>query len=42
MGRLELEGMDALIDKINKLGEKGEEIKKNALKRAGDKVKSSY
>lgn len=41
MGRLELEGMDVLIDKINKLGEKGEEIKKNALKRAGDKVKSS-
>lgn len=41
MARLELEGMDVLIDKINKLGDKGEDIKKIALERAGDRVKSS-
>ncbi|WP_035287981.1 HK97-gp10 family putative phage morphogenesis protein [Clostridium sp. KNHs214] len=41
MAKLELEGMDALIDKINKLGDKGEHIKKNALTRAGERVKSS-
>jgi len=41
MAKLELEGMDALIDKINKLGDKGEDIKKNALARAGERVKSS-
>ena len=35
MAKLDLEGMDALIDKINKLGDKGESIKKNALERAG-------
>lgn len=41
MAKLELEGMDALIDKINKLGDKGEDVKKNALARAGERVKSS-
>ncbi|WP_207719864.1 MULTISPECIES: HK97-gp10 family putative phage morphogenesis protein [Clostridium] len=38
---MELEGMQELIDKVNKLGEKGERIKKNALDKAGDLVKSS-
>ncbi|SHH59312.1 HK97-gp10 family putative phage morphogenesis protein [Clostridium grantii] len=41
MANIELEGMDQLIDKINKLGNKGEAIKKKALERAGERVKSS-
>lgn len=41
MARLKLEGMDALVDKINMLGAKGEVIKKKALERAGEKVKTS-
>lgn len=41
MSKIELEGMQELIDKINKLGEKGEEIKKNALDKAGNLVKNS-
>ncbi|MBB6630677.1 HK97 family phage protein [Clostridium putrefaciens] len=41
MAKMELEGMQELIDKVNKLGEKGERIKKNALDKAGDLVKSS-
>lgn len=41
MAKMELEGMKELIDKVNKLGEKGERIKKNALDKAGDLVKSS-
>lgn len=41
MAKLELEGIDALIDQVNKLGEKGEGIKKKALDRAGEYVKES-
>lgn len=41
MARIELEGMQELIDKVNKLGFKGETIKKKALDKAGSLVKSS-
>lgn len=41
MAKIELEGMEELIDRVNKLGEKGEIIKKNALDKAGDLVKDS-
>ncbi len=41
MARIELEGMQEIIDKVNKLGAKGEVIKKKALNKAGDLVKSS-
>lgn len=41
MAKIELEGMDELIDKVNKLGKKGEEIKKNTLNEAGNLVKRS-
>ena len=41
MAKISLEGMQELIDKVNKLGEKGETIKKNALSKAGDLVKKS-
>ena len=41
MAKIELEGMQELIDKVNKLGEKGEKIKKNALDKASDIVKNS-
>lgn len=41
MARIELEGMQELIDKVNKLGLKGETIKKKALDKAGNLVKSS-
>ncbi|QGH20231.1 HK97-gp10 family putative phage morphogenesis protein [Clostridium butyricum] len=41
MARIELEGMQEIIDKVNKLGVKGEVIKKKALNKAGDLVKSS-
>ncbi|MTI71087.1 MAG: hypothetical protein FH751_12630 [Firmicutes bacterium] len=41
MAKLELQGMDELIDRVNKLGEKGEDIKRNALKKAGKFVKES-
>lgn len=41
MAKLELEGMEELIDKVNKLGEKGEVIKKKALDKAGEIVKST-
>lgn len=41
MAKIELEGMQALIDKVNKLGAKGDEIKKNALDKAGKLVKDS-
>ena len=34
MAKIELEGMEELIDKVNKLGKKGEEIKKNTLDKA--------
>nr|WP_269205665.1 HK97-gp10 family putative phage morphogenesis protein [Clostridium botulinum] len=33
--------MDELIDKVNKLGKKGEEIKKNTLDKVGNLVKRS-
>jgi len=41
MAKLELQGMEELIDKVNKLGAKGDEIKKKALDRAGELVKTS-
>lgn len=41
MAKLELEGMEELIDRVNKLGEKGEVIKKKALDKAGELVKST-
>jgi HK97 gp10 family phage protein len=41
MARIELEGIQELIDKVSKLGASGEEIKFNALKKAGDLVKDS-
>ncbi|WP_346867465.1 MULTISPECIES: HK97-gp10 family putative phage morphogenesis protein [unclassified Clostridium] len=41
MAKLELEGMEELIDRVNKLGEKGEVIKKKALDKAGELVKEA-
>lgn len=41
MAKIELEGMQELIDKVNKLGAKGEQIKKKALDKAGELVKNS-
>lgn len=41
MAKIELEGMQELIDKVNKLGQQGEIIKKKALDRAGECVKAS-
>lgn len=41
MAKIQLEGMSELIDKVNKLGEKSEEIKKKALDKAGELVKES-
>lgn len=41
MAKIELEGMQELIDKVNKLGNLGTEIKKKALDKAGAMVKSS-
>ncbi|MEG0729629.1 MAG: HK97 gp10 family phage protein [Anaerovoracaceae bacterium] len=41
MARLELQGMEELIDKVNKLGDRGNVIKKKALDKAGEIVKSS-
>lgn len=41
MARLELEGMQQLIDRVNKLGSQGDRIKKNALDKAGAMVKAS-
>ena len=41
MAKIELEGMQELIDKVNKLGSKGDEIKKNALDKAGEMVKQT-
>jgi HK97 gp10 family phage protein len=41
IARLELEGMDELLDRVNKMGQRGEEIKKNALNKAADLVKRS-
>ncbi|SHF50208.1 HK97 gp10 family phage protein, partial [Caloramator proteoclasticus] len=41
MAKIELEGMQELIDRVNKLGTKGEVIKKNTLIKAGTLVKNS-
>ena len=41
MAKISLEGIQELIDKVNKLGDKGETIKKSALSKAGDLVKKS-
>jgi HK97 gp10 family phage protein len=41
MAKLELEGMQELIDKVNKLGSRGTQIKKNALERSAAMVKNS-
>ena len=41
MARIELEGMQKLIDKVNKLGSNGYEIKKKALDKAGEMVKQT-
>ncbi|WP_307992303.1 HK97-gp10 family putative phage morphogenesis protein [uncultured Clostridium sp.] len=41
MAKIELEGMQELIDKVNKFGLKGEVIKKKTLDKAGDLVKAS-
>jgi HK97 gp10 family phage protein len=41
VANIEVEGMTELIDKVNKLGAKGESIKKRTLDRAGVLVKSS-
>lgn len=41
MARITLEGMQELIDKVNKLGEQGEKIKKQALDRAAKLVKGT-
>lgn len=41
MARIELEGMQELISKVNKLGAKGTNIKQKSLTRAGKLVKTS-
>jgi HK97 gp10 family phage protein len=41
LAKIELEGMQELIDRVNKLGTKGEVIKKNTLIKAGTLVKDS-
>lgn len=41
MASIELEGMAELIDKVNKIGAKGEIIKKKTLDKAGQLVKES-
>jgi HK97 gp10 family phage protein len=41
MAKITLEGMQELIDKVNKLGIHGEGIKKKALDRASELVKNS-
>jgi HK97 gp10 family phage protein len=41
MARITLEGMQELIDKVNKLGTQGESIKKMALNRASELVKDT-
>lgn len=41
MASIELEGMAELIDRVNKLGAKGVVIKKKALDKAGELVKTS-
>lgn len=41
MASLELEGMDSLLNEIEKLGSAGEKIEKIALVQAGEKVKEA-
>jgi len=41
MAKIELEGMQELIDKVNKLGSQGTQIKKNALEKSAAMVKGS-
>lgn len=41
VAKIELEGMQEVIDRVNKLGAKGEIIKKKALDKAGNLVKGS-
>lgn len=41
MAKIELEGMQEVINRVNKLGIKGEIIKKKALDKAGNLVKGS-
>lgn len=41
MAILDLQGMEELIDKVNKLGSQGDVIKKKALDKAGELVKNS-
>jgi HK97 gp10 family phage protein len=41
VAKIDLEGMQELVDKVNKMGAKGELIKKMALDKAGDLIKSS-
>jgi len=41
VARIDLEGMQELIDKVNKLGARGNIIKKKALDKAGELVKRS-
>lgn len=41
MTKIELEGMNELLDRINKLGEASQKIKKKALDKSGELVKES-
>lgn len=41
VAKIDLEGMQELIDKVNKMGLKGEVIKKKALDKAGELIKNS-
>lgn len=41
IAKIELEGMKELLNKVNKLGKSGEEIKKKALGKVGEIIKSS-
>ena len=41
MAKIELEGMQELIDKVNRLGRRGTDIKRKALDKAGAFVKNS-
>jgi HK97 gp10 family phage protein len=41
VAKIELEGMQEVINRVNKLGAKGEIIKKKALDKAGNLVKGS-
>lgn len=41
MANIKLEGLEELIDKVNKLGQQGDIIKKKALDKAGELVKGT-